>query len=63
MVRETREEIGLSIESRHLKLVYLMHRRGTDGGKDKDRVDFFFDLPQWSGESLNCEHDHCNTSV
>lgn len=62
LVRETKEEIGLTISDQHLTLVHLMHRRGTDGGAgmDNERVDFFFSLAQWSGEPQNGEPDHCD---
>lgn len=62
MVREAQEEIGLAIDAQRLKLVHLMHRRGTDGGegKDNERIDFFFELTEWTGEPRNCEPDHCD---
>ncbi len=62
MLREAKEEIGLTISAEHLKLVHLMHRRGTEGGVDQDneRVDFFFTLIQWSGDIINGEPDHCD---
>jgi 8-oxo-dGTP pyrophosphatase MutT (NUDIX family) len=60
-VREAREEIGLNVEAQCLKLVHVMHRRGTDDdGKDNERVDLFFELTHWSGEPINCEPDHCD---
>ena len=65
MVREVREEVGLIIDAERLKLVHLMHRRGTDGGdgQDNERVDFFFELTEWTGEIINGEPDKCDALI
>ncbi len=62
MVREAREEIGLTVDARYLQLVHMMHRRGTEGGTDKEneRIDLFFVLTQWSGVPVNREPEHCD---
>ena len=62
MVREAREEIGLIIDAERLKLVHVMHRRGTEGGYgiDNERVDFFFELSHWEGEIINAEPNKCD---
>ena len=59
-VREAKEEIGLDINPADLKIVHIMHRKGlVPPGKDNERIDFFFVLEQWEGESVNCEPHKC----
>jgi ADP-ribose pyrophosphatase YjhB (NUDIX family) len=62
LVRETEEEIGLSINAQYLTFVHLMHRRGTEGGMgvENERVDLFFVLTQSSGEPRINEPHHCD---
>lgn len=54
-VREVSEEVGVTVNPQHLKLIYTMHRMS-----EKDvRIDFFFETTKWQGEPFNNEpHKH-----
>lgn len=55
LVREVKEEVGLSINPATAELVHVMHR------KEKDiRMDFFFVVTNWEGEPKICETDKCD---
>lgn len=54
LIREIREEVGVTVKPRDTKLVHVMHRRETD-----ERVDFFFAVSAWEGEPFNTEPDRC----
>lgn len=49
-VRECREELGLAIAAEQLVPLTVLHRLQPDGQEDNDRVDFFFECLNWSGE-------------
>lgn len=55
VVREAKEEIGVTIDPLDLQLVHTMHRFETD-----IRMDFFFIVHKWSGEPTNCEPEKCD---
>ena len=53
--REVKEEIGVDINTKDLKLVHAMHR------KEKDiRVDFFFEVSKYNGIPINNEPEKCD---
>ena len=54
-IREAKEESGVYISPNDLKLVHTMHRRQND-----ERMDFFFEVRQWTGEIRNTEPDKCD---
>lgn len=54
-IRETKEEVGIEIQSEDLKIVGVMHRRSDD-----ERVDFFLATHKWSGEPRNQEPGKCD---
>lgn len=56
MIRETREEIGVSIHHTDLKPIQVMHRNKGE----EERVDFFFECTKWEGEVLNQEPEKCD---
>jgi ADP-ribose pyrophosphatase YjhB (NUDIX family) len=56
MIREAKEEGGIDINSRHLKLVHVMHRRAADG----ERIDWFFMVKKWNGKLINNEPYKCS---
>lgn len=56
MWRETKEEIGVSLDILDLKLVHVMNRVVSDN----ERVDFFFRSRKWQGEPKIMEPDKCN---
>jgi 8-oxo-dGTP pyrophosphatase MutT (NUDIX family) len=50
--REAHEEIGVTIET--ARLVGVMHRLASE-----ERIDFFVEADEWSGEIRNCEPKKC----
>lgn len=54
IVREAKEEIGVTIDVRDIVLVHTMHRNEND-----IRMDFFFEVKKWSGIPVNCEPEKC----
>ncbi len=52
--REIKEEIGVSVAVKDLRLVHVMHRKSND-----IRMDFFFLVRQWKGKPENREPDKC----
>ncbi len=57
-VREAREEIGIALEPRDVRVVGVMHRRSIN-----ERVDFFVSANAWTGELTNHEPDKCDELV
>jgi len=55
MIREAREEVGLSLSRDSLEVVGVMHRKSND-----ERIDFFLTASSWSGEIRNAEPDKCD---
>lgn len=55
MVREAKEECGITINSENLKMVHVMHRKSNE-----ERVDFFFITEEWKGEPINTEKNKCD---
>lgn len=56
MIRETKEEIGIDLNSEDLKLVHVMHRKEPN----EERVNFFFTAEKWKGEPKIMEPNKCN---
>jgi 8-oxo-dGTP diphosphatase len=56
MVREAKEEAGITIRAEDLREVVTMHRNCGD----HERVDFFFTTERWEGEIVNNEPDVCS---
>lgn len=55
MVREAKEEAGLSLNVSELSLFHIVHRLA-----DEERYSFFFLAEQWAGEPTNMEPDKCD---
>lgn len=55
MIREAKEEAGITIKLEDLKAVQVMHRK-----KEDERIDFFFICNRWSGEVVNMEPNKCD---
>ena len=55
MLREAREEVGITLSLDALQVVGVMHRKADD-----ERIDFFFAASEWAGEPTNCEPDKCD---
>lgn len=54
MIREAKEEIGVTIKEKNLHFAYVMHRN-----IDHERLDFFFVSKKWSGEPKVKEPKKC----
>lgn len=61
LIRETKEEIGIDINIKDIKLVHTMYRTKHDD--TGDRLDLFFVAPNWIGEVQNCEPYKCDEIV
>jgi 8-oxo-dGTP diphosphatase len=54
-VREAREEIGVRIDPGDMVFAGVLHRH-----EDDERVDFFIQVRNWSGEPVNAEPGKCD---
>ena len=50
LIRETKEEIGITLNPKDAKLVHIMHIIDS-----KERMGFFFEVKKWEGEIKNME--------
>lgn len=55
MIREAREEAGITIQPQDLALVHIMHRQ-----TQPERSDFFLTTSTWDGEITNKEPEKCD---
>jgi 8-oxo-dGTP diphosphatase len=55
MIREAREEVGITIAPEDVDVVGVMHRRSED-----ERIDWFLAASTWSGEVTNAEPHKCD---
>lgn len=55
MLRETREEAGLTLAENQLQLALIMHRKAQD-----ERLSLFFTAQNWTGEPGNQELEKCD---
>ena len=53
--REGREEVGVGIQAQDIQFSNVMHRMDGD-----ERVDFFVNISNWTGEPVNAEPDKCD---
>jgi 8-oxo-dGTP pyrophosphatase MutT (NUDIX family) len=56
VIREAREEIGVTIERDALRIVHVMHFRNPE---EEPRVGWFFTARHWDGEPRNMEPHKC----
>lgn len=54
MLRESREEIGITLKPENIKLVHTMHRMISS------YIDLFFVANEWTGEIINAEPNKCD---
>jgi len=57
VIREVREESGIELKRKDLKVAHVMHRAATD--ENYERVDVFFVARKWSGKIINLEPEKC----
>lgn len=55
MIREAKEEAGITIEEENIEIVTFLHRK-----TDPERLDFFLKCDKWSGEVINKEPNKCS---
>jgi len=56
MIREAKEEAGITIKPEHLHVVHMMHRKCPS----VERIDFFFTAGAWEGTPINKEPGKCD---
>lgn len=59
MVREAKEEAGITIDPKSLKLAHVVHRL-TRNQPEQERIDLFFETTEWEGEVTNVEPEKCD---
>jgi 8-oxo-dGTP diphosphatase len=55
LIREAREEIGVTIDEQEVEFAHIMHNSSGGG-----RMAFFFAVRRWTGEPTNLEPDKCS---
>ena len=60
VIREAREEVGITLAPDALRFVHVVHRGDAAGN---DRVGFFFEAAWWDGEPINAEPHKCSELV
>jgi mutator protein MutT len=56
VIREAREEIGLTLHPADLRFVHMCHFRNPEG---QARMGAFFEVTSWEGEPYNAEPHKC----
>jgi len=61
MIRETREEAGITVKKEDMEIVHAMHRceMFNEIGL-RERIDIFIRVTKWEGEPKNMEPDKCD---
>lgn len=59
MAREAKEEAGITINPKKLKLVHIAHRLSRNQ-VGQERLDLFFETSDWQGEITNAEPNKCD---
>jgi 8-oxo-dGTP pyrophosphatase MutT (NUDIX family) len=57
MIREAKEEVGITLEKDTLAVVHTMHRISPT---NYEYIDFFLVARTWTGEVVNCEQEKCD---
>lgn len=55
MIREAKEETGIDVKAKDLKIIGMMHRRS-----DRESIDFFLACQKYKGEVEIMEPDKCD---
>ncbi|MCJ8346207.1 NUDIX domain-containing protein [bacterium] len=56
IIREAKEEAGITLKSKDIKSAHIMHRKS----RDKERVENFFIAQKWEGKLSNMEPHKCD---
>lgn len=59
IVREAKEEAGVMVSPKDVKLVHICHRL-TRNQVGQERLDLFFETDKWQGEVTNTEPEKCD---
>lgn len=59
LVREAKEEAGITIKPEDLVLVHTVHRLSRDE-RNQERMDLFFEATTWTGDIKNMEPHKCS---
>ena len=55
MVREAKEEAGIDVSEKQLRMVHVTHRKS-----EEERIDFFFEATKWESEPKIMETNKCD---
>jgi len=55
LIRESKEEVGITIKPKDIKFVHIMHHKS-----DNERAAFFFEVKKWQGPIKNMEPEKCS---
>src|SRR5258708_18688900 len=55
LIRESKEEVGISIDESNVRLVHIMHSL-----TNSERMAFFFEVQKWTVEVANMEPEKCS---
>jgi len=58
MVREAKEEVGITITPDDIQLAFTFHRAAEEGSFEY--IDLYFEATTWQGEPVNAEPDKCS---
>lgn len=59
IVREAKEEAGITLDPKDLELVHVSHRLSRNQ-VGQERLDLFFEATKWQGEPTNMEPHKCD---
>lgn len=57
VIREAKEEVGIDIDEKSLKLILTCHRKDQN---EREYFDFYFETNSYEGELQNCEPHKCS---
>jgi 8-oxo-dGTP pyrophosphatase MutT (NUDIX family) len=60
MIREAKEEAGIDIEIKDIKIVQVMHSKIIFDGTKYEEIEYFFRCGKWKGEIINREPEKCS---
>lgn len=60
IIRESEEEIGVTVQSENLKVAHVMQRIGKSEAEHRERIDVFFTAEKYNGKIENKEPDKCD---